>query len=203
MVESGWFYGNFIDPVLENMRRRIAGKIKPGEAVIDIACGTGAQVFAFSSVASKAVGVDLSESMIAWAEEKASKNGFSNTRFYVSDAANLTQFEENEFDVATMSLALHQFETNLHSTLLAEMKRIAGRIILFDYAVPLPKNYVGFGSRIAEFFAGREHYTNFKEYYARGGLNQILPQNELVIEESNFYGKDAFQLTVCSVNGSR
>lgn len=199
MIESGWFYGTFIDPVLQKTRKRIALEIRQDETVIDVACGTGAQVFAYSPRASKAVGVDLSESMIEWAKNNAAKNGFSNTHFYVSNATNLKQFKENEFDVATMSLALHQFEPELHSKILQEMKRIAGKIILFDYAVPLPKNYVGYGSQFAEFFAGKEHHANFKKFYNRGGLNQILPQNKLKIEKSSLIGKNAFQLALCNV----
>jgi demethylmenaquinone methyltransferase/2-methoxy-6-polyprenyl-1,4-benzoquinol methylase len=196
MVESGWFYGSFIDPVLKKMRKRIATEIQSGEKVIDVACGTGAQVLEFTGKASVVVGVDLSDSMIAKANQTISKNGISNAKFYVENAIELSRFEHNQFDVATMSLALHQFEPELHSKILAEMKRISRKIIIVDYAVPLPKNYAGTGSKIAEFFAGREHHSNFKQYYKLGGLNKILPANKLQINRSVLFGKNAFQMAI-------
>lgn len=198
MVESGWFYGTFIDPVLQNMRTQIAAQVKPGESVIDIACGTGAQVFAFSQTASKAVGVDLSESMIEWAQKNRKRKNIPHVEFHVADATELSLFQEKEFDVATMSLALHQFEPELHPVILNEMKRIAKKLIIVDYSVPLPKNYAGYGSQVAEFFAGLEHHANFKKYYAAGGLNHILPANSLQIKKSLLFGKNAFQLTISS-----
>lgn len=203
MVESGWFYGTLVDPILQKMRKRIALEIQQSEKVIDIACGTGAQVFEFSSQASKAVGVDLSESMIKWANKNKAKRNTSNTEFYVADAADLSIFSDNQFDVATMSLALHQFEPELHIKILNEMKRIASKIIIVDYAVPLPKNFTGYGSKFAEFFAGREHHANFQKFRRLGGLNKILINNQLSIEKMDFFGRDSFQLVVCSVNGNQ
>ena len=44
MVESGIFYSTIIDPILAPMRKRVTSEIVPGEKVIDIACGTGAQL---------------------------------------------------------------------------------------------------------------------------------------------------------------
>lgn len=198
MVESGTFYSTVLDPILAPMRKRVTNEIHHGEKIIDIACGTGAQVFELCGIASKIVGVDLSESMINHAQNSVKKRNILNAEFFVCDATNLSIFEANSFDVAIMSLALHQFDPLLHSTILNEMKRVAKRIIIVDYAVPLPKNYAGFGSRIAEFLAGKEHNSNFKQYYQLGGLNEILPLNNLIIQKSVSFGKGAFQLVICT-----
>ena len=198
MVESGIFYSTILDPILAPMRKRVTSEINRGEKVIDIACGTGAQVFELSGIASEIIGVDLSESMITHAQNTCQKRGVSNAEFFVCDAANLSIFETGSFDVAIMTMALHQFDPALHSTILNEMKRIASQIIIVDYAVSLPKNYTGIGSRVAEFLAGREHNRNFKQYYGLSGLNGILPANKLSIQKSVYFGKGAFQLVVCS-----
>ena len=198
MVESGKFYGTVIDPILAPMRKRVIGEITLGEIVIDIACGTGAQVFELCEIASKVVGIDLSESMINRAKSTGKKRNISIVEFFVCDATNLSIFVTGSFDVAIMSLALHQFHPDLHSPVLSEMNRIAKRMIIVDYAVPLPKNYAGIGSRVAEFLAGKKHNSNFKEYYQLGGLNAILPSNNLAIQKSVSFGKGAFQLVVCS-----
>ncbi len=197
MSESGPFYSTFIDPLLTTMRKRVALEIKSNEKVIDIACGTGAQVFALSKVAAKITGVDLSESMINFAKKASLKQKTNSVDFFICDATNLKSFKNNDFDIAIMSLALHQFSTELHSPILNEMKRVARKIIIVDYAVPLPKNYTGFGSRVAEFLAGKEHNQNFKSYYKLGGLNEILKSNNLKIEKSKLMGKGAFQMVVC------
>jgi demethylmenaquinone methyltransferase/2-methoxy-6-polyprenyl-1,4-benzoquinol methylase len=180
------------------MRKRVSSEILSGEKVIDIACGTGAQVFELFETASKIVGIDLSESMINHAQSTCKKRNIPNAAFFVCDATNLSIFERGSFDVAIMSLALHQFDPSLNSSVLNEMKRVARRIIIADHAVPLPKNYAGIGSRIAEFLAGKEHNHNFRHYYKLGGLNKILPVNGLKIEKSLLFGKGAFQLVVCS-----
>lgn len=196
MVESGKFYSNFIDPVLVKMREKVGTHIKPGKKVIDIACGTGAQVFELAQKAKFVMGVDLSDSMIKKANETKAKKGFENTSFKVCDATELKSFAEKEFDVATMSLALHQFSPALYSSILNEMKRISNKIIIVDYSVPLPKNIVGFGSRIAEFMAGREHHRNFRKYYKNGGLEAIFKENGISAKESVYFARNAFQLVV-------
>lgn len=202
MVETGWFYGGFIDPVLAPMREKINMEVKPGESMIDVACGTGAQVFKSAPKTSEAVGVDLSKSMINKALRTKNKRNIKNVQFFVNDATNLSQFSDSQFEVATMSLALHQFEPALHTPILSEMKRVAKKIIIVDYAVPLPSNYSGIGSKVAEFFAGVEHNKNFRKYYRLGGLNEILPLNQMKITKSVLFGKGAFQLVVCtSSNG--
>jgi ubiquinone/menaquinone biosynthesis C-methylase UbiE len=202
MVETGWFYGSFIDPILVPMRKKINDEIEQGENLLDVACGTGAQVFECASKTSKTVGVDLSESMINKAIRTKTKKLIENVEFFVDDATNLSRFTDNQFEIATMSLALHQFKPELHPPILNEMKRVAKKIVIVDYAVPLPSNYSGIGSKVAEFLAGVEHNKNFRKFCNLGGLNEILPQNQLEIKKSVLFGKGAFQLVVCtSSNG--
>lgn len=198
MVENGAFYSTIIDPLLKGMRKRVTREIKFGEKVIDIACGTGAQVFDIAGIATAVTGVDLSEPMIQFAQKVCDKQKITNTEFVVCNAADLSVFQNKSFDLAIMTLALHQFDPNIHSVILDEMKRVARRMIFVDYAVPLPKNFAGTGSRVAEFFAGKEHNRNFKKYYQLGGLNAILPLNNLSIQKSLMFGKEAFQLVVGS-----
>lgn len=198
MVESGIFYGNVVDPLLAPLRKHISPEILPGEKIIDIACGTGAQIFEISKIVNTATGVDLSKSMIEYAKKQSKKKKLLNVNLFISDATNLSEFADNSFDTAIMSLALHQFLPELHPAILNEMKRVANKIILVDYAVPLPKNYSGLGSRVAEFLAGKEHNRNFKQYCQLGGLNQILAKNSLTINKSKLFAKGTFQLVVCS-----
>lgn len=198
MCESGKFYGTIVDPILKPMRKYVASEINKQESVIDIACGTGAQVFELAKTASSVVGVDYSASMLGFAKKHTLKHHSENIEFILGDATNLSSINNDSFDVATMTLALHQFPPHLHKPILMEMKRIARKIIIVDYAVPLPLNYTGVGSRVAEFLAGKEHNRNFKSFCKLGGLDKILTQNGLLIQKSILFAKGAFQLVLCS-----
>ena len=198
MVESGIFYGTVVDPVLTPLRKKVTDELTPGQKIIDIACGTGAQLFDIAKIAVQITGVDLSESMISYAKKKAKKLGISNAEFIVADAAHLPQFKNKSFDTAIMSLALHQFNPDQYKSIIGELDRIATTIILVDYAAPLPQNFSGRGSRMAEFFAGREHFKNFNRFIRLGGLNKILPAHNLKISKSNYMAWGAFQMAICS-----
>lgn len=200
MGETGLFYSSVIDPMLKGMRKKVTAEVRKGETVIDIACGTGAQVFQLSRKAGQIVGVDLSESMIKFANKKCKKQSILNAEFKLADATNLTVFADREFDVAIMSLALHQFSPELYIPILSEMKRVAKRIVIVDYAVPLPNNFAGYASKIIEYLAGREHNHCFRSYYKAGGLVAILAQNGLRINRHNFFGGGAFMLVSCSAS---
>ncbi|WP_340113480.1 class I SAM-dependent methyltransferase [Maribellus mangrovi] len=196
MLETGFVYSTIIDPLLASFRKRLALEIQPGEHVIDIACGTGAQLFDLAQKAATVTGIDLSESMVKFAARNAEKRNISNASFQVADATDLSGFYGQKFDVAILSMALHQFSPELQEPILSEIKKITERIVILDYAVPLPKNYVGVSSKVAEFMAGIEHNRNFKSYSTAGGLNTILPQNGFTIQKSKLIGKGAFQLVV-------
>jgi hypothetical protein len=78
------------------------------------------------------------------------------------------------------------------------MKRVAEKLILIDYNIPLPKNFYGFGSKTAEFFAGKEHNSNFKKYSKLGGLIPILEKNGIKITHTKVFAYGAFQLVIGS-----
>ena len=198
MVESGWFYSTVIDPVLIGMRKRVNREIPERKKILDVACGTGAQVFELAPFAKEVTGIDLSESMIRKAEKTKKKQNISNVHFRICDATGNWKFSDKQFDIALITMALHQFPPENFAGILNEMKRVAQQIIIVDYAVPLPQNITGWGSRVAEFFAGREHHRNFRKYNRLGGLNKILAANKLTIQRERSFANGAFQLVVCS-----
>jgi len=198
MVESGWFYSVVIDPVLAGIRKKVNREIPAGQKILDVACGTGAQVFELAPFAKEVTGIDLSESMIRKAEQTKVKRNISNVHFRVCDATGNWKFNDKEFDIALTTMALHQFPPENFAAILGEMKRVAQQIIIVDYSVPLPQNITGWGSRVAEFFAGREHHRNFRQFYRLGGLKQILSENNLTVQRERFFAKGAFRLAVCS-----
>jgi demethylmenaquinone methyltransferase/2-methoxy-6-polyprenyl-1,4-benzoquinol methylase len=103
--------------------------------VLDVATGTGQQAFAFARKGHEVVGVDVSEAMLAVANKN---NGYPNVRFEQVDATRL-RFEDNHFDLACISFALHDMPRTIGEKVLREMVRVTkpeGSIVVVDYAVP-------------------------------------------------------------------
>ena len=60
-------YENFIDPILRNVRQIIPefSGMKTGDEVLDVCCGTGAQVIEYSKHGILAVGIDKEQDMLS------------------------------------------------------------------------------------------------------------------------------------------
>lgn len=113
---------------------------KKSSKILDVATGTGKQAFAFAKRGYEVVGIDLSEAMLNVAKKK---NKYANARFEAADATDLP-FEDNSFDVSTVSFALHEMPLSIREKVLKEMVRVTkqkGLIVVVDY--DLPKNKIG------------------------------------------------------------
>jgi len=172
-MNEGKQYELFIDPLLNSVHADAVRMIPAGSTVIDVACGNGTLALTTSRTASQVTGIDLSPEMISYATERAEKQKRGNVDFRQMDASDLSTFKENEFDYATISMAIHQFERETGMAILKEVSRIADNIIVIDYNFPLPGGYKGFVTRLIERIAGVEHNKNFKEYLQFGGMNAI------------------------------
>ncbi len=183
-------YENILDPLLRDLRKSITefSGMKPGDRVIDVCCGTGAQVLDYGSHGIVATGVDNSQDMLNIADKNRSRRKAINVSFQLADAANLP-FSDGYFDYATVSFGLHDKENDLRLRIMSEMKRVTGKggvLVLVDFQIPLPGNIWGAAARFIEFLAGGSHYQGFKDYLARGGLEGILKNNSLQ-EERRIY----------------
>ena len=74
-----------------------AAALKPGEAVIDVGCGAGDTTLSAAALTGRALGVDMSEPMLARARERAAEAG-SPARFALADAT-LYDFSAETADV--------------------------------------------------------------------------------------------------------
>jgi len=183
-------YSTVWDPLLQDMRAgavEISG-MKPGDRALDVCCGTGDQVFHYARRGVIAAGIDINPNMIKLAEQTKSKLGLTNVSFQVTNATNLP-FDDNFFDYASISLALHEIERTARDKIISEMKRVVktkGGLIFIDYQVPLPKNFYGYLFKVGEFIARGDHYKNFRDFLAQGGLAQLLPKNQLGVEKRSY-----------------
>ena len=114
----------------------LAGLV-PGEAVLDVGCGTGTLAIA----ASRRVGpsgivcaIDASPPMIARARRKATKAGVD-VDFRVAVAESLP-FPDGQFDVVLSTLMLHHLPRKTRQQCAGEIKRVlrvGGRVLAVDF----------------------------------------------------------------------
>lgn len=90
-----------LDQVFEPFTRLLVEQAE-GKSVLDVGCGTGGTTLAIASRAARAVGVDISEPMLALARERAEKEG-SRAAFVNADA------ETHAFEPASFDLFVSRF----------------------------------------------------------------------------------------------
>jgi len=72
--------------------------VKPGDKVLDVACGTGVVALTARGVGAKAWGLDLTPELLARAKENAGLAGFDDIAWREGDAESLP-YKDGEFDV--------------------------------------------------------------------------------------------------------
>ena len=173
---DGRIYEQIIDPYFAKVRERINEFVPSGSKVLDIACGTGALCFSLAAKGCKVIGIELSLKMVERAKQKQKKEKIKNIQFIHGDATRLEKFSSKAFDIAIVSFGLHEMAQEERQKVLLEMKRVAKRLLLVDYAVPQPRRLAGITCRFKEIVAGWGHFSRFKEFYHLGGLNSLLKE---------------------------
>ncbi|MEE8436680.1 MAG: methyltransferase domain-containing protein [bacterium] len=106
---AGYYEGYWGAQLAEAQRRLLdLAAPRPGERVLELACGTGLVTFPLAErigPGGALVGTDISEEMVAAAGRKAGEIGCTNVVFQRMDAEEL-DFEDGRFDLALCSLGL-------------------------------------------------------------------------------------------------
>ncbi len=183
-------YETLFDPILRDVRPFVVelSGLTPGARVLDVCCGTGAQVVEYGRAGMSATGIDISPGMLRVAERKKRKSGLENISFQQADATRLP-FPDGCFDCVSISLALHDKSRETRNSIIVEMKRVAAKdgVLLFvDYSVPLPGNTWARMARLMERLGGGEHYRGFRDWMGGGGLEELLKSHNLHEERRVF-----------------
>jgi SAM-dependent methyltransferase len=113
-----------------------AAQPKPGDEMLDVACGPGTVVAAFAPLVRRAVGLDATAAMLDQARALAAEHHLINAEWHWGDVYALP-FADRSFDVVTCRFAFHHFEAPAKA--FAEMVRVCrpgGRIVLCDGVAP-------------------------------------------------------------------
>ncbi len=115
-------------------------KIKPGDSVLDVACGSGNLTLTartYAGPTGKVHGIDASPEMIDVARKKAARRG-TGVVFDVGLAEKLA-FPDATFDVVISRLAIHHLPDDLKRAAFAEILRVlkpGGRVLIADFVEP-------------------------------------------------------------------
>jgi ubiquinone/menaquinone biosynthesis C-methylase UbiE len=184
-------YENLIDPILRNVRQIIpefAG-MKAGDEVLDVCCGTGAQVIEYSQHDILAIGIDKEQTMLSVALKNKEELNLVNASFYLADATSLP-FGDNIFDYVSICFGLHDKEKDIRNKVVSEMKRVVkqeGSLVFADFQVPLPRNIWTIFAKTIEFIAGGSHYQGFRDFMSNDGLKTILKEHRLYEQEVDYF----------------
>lgn len=121
-------------------RQRIIdlARLKPGESVLDVGCGTGTLAIAARrrvGCDGKVFGIDASPEMIARAGKKARKAGFEID--FRNESIGALTFPDGQFDTVLSTVMLHHLPRKARETALREIRRIlkpGGRVLIVDFA---------------------------------------------------------------------
>lgn len=178
---DGRLYAVTIDRMLADLRTWVARNLPEGQRVLDACCGTGALARRLAREGRDVVGVDLSPRHIAYARSKASDTA-GNLRFEVGDVSRLELPPDGPHDVAVISLALHEMPTDARVPVLRSLLEVARRVMILDFAAPMPRNLAGMRNRAAELVAGPSHFRAFRDYQRRGGSTPLVAATAATVE---------------------
>ena len=180
------FYDCLLSPFIRSIRRDVLEtvlRLQP-ENVLDVACGTGDQLRLLAENSIAAVGVDMSEAML-----KICRKTNPVADCLLQDATQMA-FQNERFDLAMISFALHETGWKSASGILEEIHRVlkpSGHLLVVDYAnsqeTPF---YVRQTIRMIEFMAGRRHFRNFCTYRLKGGLTTLIGKNRFRLVASTY-----------------
>lgn len=111
--------------------RAITGA-RPGDKLLDLACGPGSLTLDLAPYVGSATGLDLTPAMLEQARAAQEKRGIEGIQWVQGDAAALP-FPDGAFTLVTSSAAFHHFADP--AKVLSEMARVCrsgGRVVVID-----------------------------------------------------------------------
>lgn len=126
---------------IDRMKDLIAARVRPGDQVLDLGCGTGTLALRCIARGATVTGLDSSEFMLAEAARRAGEAGVSDQLALIRDSVTQTHrhLADASFDVVTATMALGEFPPEYLHYILRECARIlrpGGKVLIGDECWP-------------------------------------------------------------------
>ena len=153
---------------------RIAARLG-ARTVLDDCCGTAAFTAMLDRPGRQAVGIDLSRDMLEQSPRRK-----RNLLLVEGDATRLP-FGDGSFDAVFLVFCLHENPHDVQRAMLEEADRVArpgGGVVVCDYHPP--DNWLRrlghLAVNLVERAAGKRHHAMYKDFLARGGMDDLLAE---------------------------
>ncbi len=99
--------------------------------MLEYGCGTGSYAFFLAEYGAKVIGIDISETGIKLAKERAKQEMVENVQFLLMDAEAM-EFEDNSFDIVCGTGILHHLHLHKALSELARVLNPTGKAIFIE-----------------------------------------------------------------------
>jgi ubiquinone/menaquinone biosynthesis C-methylase UbiE len=180
-------YDRQVEPSARRLRELGRALFPPREnlKILDVACGTGNQLSLYRMAGCQLFGIDCSPSMLEVARRKFGQSA----DLRLEDASHMS-FASGTFDLVTIVLALHEMPAATRPSVLAESLRVAkpdGRVMVIDFhfgPYAFPKGWAQkLFILIMEMGAGREHFSNYRDFIRHRGLEGLVAEQNSTVEK--------------------
>ena len=187
---DGWFYDRWIAPNQDALFAQIKTLLPTGAKVLDVGCGTGRLAFALADTCSSVLGIDLSVRNIQRAQLRLSRTPRRTVSFKHTTVGEVLSNGREHFDYAVLTYVLHEMAEEERIPLLEATLKVADRVIIGDYLVPVPAGLGSFLDVLVERAAGKDHYRGFRSYIEEGGLTGLISRSPgEILSESRDTGR--------------
>ncbi len=185
---DGFLYSISMDAMVgKSFVKTISGYITDNSSVLDIGCGVGSVVMGLSVKCGHVTGMDLSDKMVTYARKRLAAASVDNAEILHGSAVDLLPGMARTYDYAVMTQFLHEISGDARDRIMEQAKKVAREFIIADFTAPYPDTPSGRIIRFLEMAAGKEHYTNFRDWLEKGGLDGLLGRHDLAIVEERIY----------------
>jgi len=179
--------------------------IQPGESILDLGCGRGTETIQASMLAGpfgRAVGLDLTPSMVDAARKNTQESGAAAAEFVSGDIENLP-FGDEAFDAVMSNCVINhaQNKTRVYSEIMRVLKK-GGRFVVSDAVSkkPLPPEVKNDPQAWAQCFGGAVTREEYFSSILSAGFSDI---NLIKSREYIKNGYDFSSLTIKATKGQQ
>jgi demethylmenaquinone methyltransferase/2-methoxy-6-polyprenyl-1,4-benzoquinol methylase len=193
---SARFYDTILSPFITPIRRRVVALVQKYRyrAILDVCCGTGDQLKLLKKHGFDAEGVDISDAMLSIAHK-----GQHPANCIHEDATQM-HYGDAKFDLVMTAFALHEKDHTTARKIIEEMYRVTaegGDMLIVDYEISeKTSSFAKTLITLIEWFAGGEHYQNFKAYNQKGGLPTLLAGIPVTEVERHYFARHGVVLVL-------